>query len=435
MLGIAVLSTFSIALTARPISAENFICNALDLISEQDCDVPAAPVLQAPANGAFLQDNAFNFTWSPVDDISGVTYKICVSSDESFISAPTTCSEAVSETSYPAASLITNENQTIYWRVTATDGANNMSGPSENRSLTIDTDSPVVILNASPVLIGGTTPKTTITGRTTDDHRSEYTLEVTNEDGDIVDSVSASLDATETTVDISHEWDATAQPSGLYTVTLSATDKAGRNAVVSVIIEVDNSGPDLVIEGSKVIKGGSISPAVTTSDAHGIASYKWVADKTNSGPIIFDDSVKEPEFTPKIQGNYIFTLTVTDELGNSSSDDFEFGYATELETLPLPEATEKTSPPNVPAAIPPSSNPTRDPREDTEPDDKQSSQVLGTTSGSPSDPLAASNVAVLTPTDNGWSILGILWYWWLAAIVGVAAAWIALKRFLSSQAS
>jgi hypothetical protein len=433
LLGIAVLSTFSIALTARPTSAENFICDVIDILSDPDCVAPATPSLDSPEPDAFLPSNGFNFSWQSVEDPSGVSYVICVASNESFAGA--VCSDPIAETSYPAASLVTNENQTKFWRVMAEDGAGNASAWSEARTFTIDIDLPVITFSTDKNLVGGTVPIAALVGTVDDAHLTRY--EVTITDPSLNSVVAFSEDTTNTHSDVAYNFDATGLQSGVYVVSLSGTDKAGHIGRVDVSIEVDNTAPSLDISGGDVIiKGGSITPEVTASDPHGVISYAWTSSPNNPGSIDFDPTVAEPEFTPTVEGSYSFALTVTDELGNTSSQSFEFGYAADLPPLPLPSQTQTNdtqgSPDTpLPAAVSPTANQTRDPREETDSDnDGEVSQVLGASNNVPGDPIVNANTAALTPTSSGWKILGILWYWWLVATGAVIAAWLLLKRFV-----
>lgn len=434
MLGIAVLSTFSIALTARPTSAENFICDVIDILSDPDCTAPATPTPDTPAADAYLPSNGFPFSWQGVEDPSGVSYTVCVAANTSFAGAA--CSDPIGETSFPASSLVTNENQTKYWRVMAEDGADNASGWSEARQFTIDVDVPVVAFSTDRNLVGGATLTAVLGGTVSDNNLIQY--EVTVTDPSAASVVVVSEAATSTSAQVQYTFDATGRASGTYIVSLSAVDRAGHVGRVDIPIEVDNDGPELDIAGGDVIiKGGSITPEVTASDPHSVVSYSWTSDPNNPGLISYDPTVAEPEFTPSIEGSYSFTLTVADALGNTSFGVFEFGYVVELAPLPLPAETEidgEEGPTDtLPAAVSPTVNQSRDPREDIDPENGEVAQVLGTTDSVPGDPIVGSNIAALTPTSSGWKILGILWYWWLIAVGAVLGAWILLKRFVAPR--
>ncbi len=61
-------------------------------------------------------------------------------------------------------------------------------------------------------------------------------------------------------------------------------------------------------------------------------------------------------------------------------------------------------------------------------------QIRATASPSPTG--AAAQVAMaLEPTDQGWRILGVLWYWWLLPAAALTAGGIMLKRVLMPKSS
>jgi len=303
--------------------------------------------------------------------------------------------------------------------------------PDESPTSEEDVDSPTATLGVDPVLAGGNTQTVTITGMAKDENLTSYVLML---NGNVVQEQS---DLTETEVTINVPWNVAVPnkvPSGMYKFTLDATDKAGNTVNVEASVEVDNDGPIASLEGGDVIiKSGSITPSMTAKDPHDVSAYYWTADEDNPGILEYDADAPEPTFTPYVEGSYVFYASVTDGLGNVSTTPFNFGYARQLEPLPL-LTTEDLSGKLItqgtltPAVTPASTNP----GSSGDSDNDNESAVLGNTIVVPTEKTPATVVAAISPTRSGWSILGILWYWWLAAAGLVFGAWIVMKKFIIS---
>ena len=299
-----------------------------------------------------------------------------------------------------------------------------------------DVTDPVVTVGANPLIAGGTYDTVTITGDISDENLDSYILMV---NGERATSGSA---LTEKTIHIDMSWSVSTPErvaSGDYVITLDATDKAGRTAHKEVTVVVDNDGPTKSVTGGNVIiKGGSISPTVTASDAHDPISYSWTGDADNpSGINEYDASASEPIFTPTVEGSYTFYLTLTDGLGNISTDQFDFGYAQQLETVPLPtkgnpidEVRDETS--TTPSIVPTSSNiSSRSGRDEVTTSDDGG--VLGSTISAPGQVVMRNDSATITATDKGWSIFGVLWYWWLIVFGIIMTVGYVVKKIIISR--
>lgn len=432
LLGIALSSLIIIAIESRPTKAENFILNVscfVGIAGDQDCDPPTTPVLVAP--GGFVPGNSFAFSWEPVSDESAVTYKVCVSGSSSG------CIDKITGTSLAAADLIKNEAGTWQWGVVATDEFGHVSQPSEMRSFTLDTVDPEVNLSASAVLVGGNTASSTITGKVSDAHLATYKLSVVDPASGVT-ILHEESNVSVTSTELSHIFEVMTKPlaSGTYVFKLSAFDKSGRVVEQTVAVEVDTDGPALsVTGGDTIIKSGSIRPTVSAEDVHGEVTYIWSADAKNADALSFNATEKDPLFTPTKEGSYTFRVETSDSLGNVTSGVFHFDYRRDLPLLPLPTDpnTSGTDPntvnPSLPAVVSPGANATnRATSEETFAAGASPAEVLGSVVSGGGDPLASAKIAALTPTQNGWSILGVLWYWWLVVIVGVFAAALFVRR-------
>lgn len=425
---------------SRPSSAENFLTQltcVIGGIGDEDCDPPTTPELTAPS--AFVQGNDFSFMWNASTDASAVTYELCITG------LAATCVNDISDTSYDASLIVPNENGDVRWKVQAKDANGNTSEWSDTRVVTLDTIDPETSLTADPLLIGGNVPTSTFTGTVSDVHLAGYTLSITDGEGAV--AASYSEEVTKNSESVSYVWnvvDPTKLPSGIYTAILTATDESGRFGQTTLTIEVDNDGPGITIDnGDTIIKTGSISPVVTAEDPHSTdtITYEWTEDASNPASLDFDANAKEPTFTPLIEGSYRFQLVATDGFGNQTVGNYRFDYIQDLPPLPLP--TEKdpsantTNNPALPAVVSPSTNPSRDARSEVLDDDDSTAQVLGSTALGAGEPIIAATNAALTPTNSGWRILGILWYWWLVIIAFIAVLITILRRFIfkTSQAN
>lgn len=88
-----------------------------------DITPPTAPSLVSPENAATLYVDQPVFTWTPVSDLSGVSYKLEIDNDPDF-SSPT-YSILLASTSHQIENKLTENFSPYYWRVTAIDGAQN----------------------------------------------------------------------------------------------------------------------------------------------------------------------------------------------------------------------------------------------------------------------------------------------------------------------
>lgn len=109
---------------------------------------------------------------------------------------------------------------------------------------------------------------------------------------------------------------------GNYTLTFTASDDDGAVAMDSMLVAAAspsgltaNAGADqAVAEGTRVrITAGYTGPVV------GTLSYLWHVESSN-GQVVADGTTRTLYFTPADDGVYTVTLTLTDSLGNTSSD-------------------------------------------------------------------------------------------------------------------
>jgi len=425
---------------ARPTQAEPL--NLLGCLAELDCVAPAAPTITSPTSSATVsRSNAVALNWNAVQDPSGVTYTVCLANNSSFTGA--TCKDGIAATTYNAAGLIPATSGSWNWRVTAVDGAGNTSTPSATGAFTVDAAGPAVSgFGLSRATAGGTAYSVVVTANADDPNISQYKVVVTNSGGSIV-AQSPLTQVSGNPASILYAFDVTPAadfPSGAYTATLTVSDSLGNNTLTSGGFVVDNDGPVVVMTGGNtIIKSGSISPTVTATDPSGIASYSWTSDARNPDGHDLSYTIAEPTFWPKVEGTYRYYLTVTDGLGNVTANIlFTFGYSPELAVVPLPviptdSLSDKLASGETlfPASVSPSASPSRDAQNET--GANGIANVLGGTIGNAPGQLSPNDGAsVIAPTSGGWSIFGVLWYWWIGviAVLGTATYFVKKIAFL-----
>jgi len=425
---IALTVMISVSLT-RPTRAVSI---SLTCVVSVDCIPPATPAGTSPAAGTLLGTNNVALAWDAVPDAA--SYRACIANNTGFTNQ---ACQTVSGTSADVTSAISASDQTWYWRVIAVDAAKNESDWSQTRSFTTDTAGPVISdFVLSRAIAGGTQGLMSVTGSVTDPSLKRYDIIITNSAGTQV-QLPANFDDLSTPATVSYGFNAGVFPSDTYTVTLTASDAVGHQTVATGNVIVDNTGPTVGITGGNtIIKSGSISPTVTATDPRGIASYAWTSDDRNPDAQDLSYTIPEPTFSPKVEGTYRYYLTVTDGLGNVTANVlFSFDYAPDLAAVPLPTiptdnlgdklATNATL---FPAAVSSNANPSRDAQSELG-TSSGIANVLGSTIGNAPGQLSPTDGAsVIAPTSGGWSIFGVLWYWWIAVIGVLGTATYFIKK-------
>lgn len=123
--------------------------------------------------------------------------------------------------------------------------------------------------------------------------------------------------------------------AGTYDVTLNVTDNEGNWHTDDLVVTVlDITSPTANAGGDRsCIPGDTVELNGSSSiDNVGIATYIWTFTYNGMGKSL---SGKDNEYTFDDLGDYIITLTVTDEAGNAGTDNF---------TLSVAEALDETSP-------------------------------------------------------------------------------------------
>ena len=99
--------------------------------SGEESNAPAKPILSSPANSSrvgFIGKQALTFQWTVVTEFSGVSYKLQITSDPSFVNLTIPEVSGLTETSYTLPQGQALPYGTYYWRAKAIDSAQNDSG-------------------------------------------------------------------------------------------------------------------------------------------------------------------------------------------------------------------------------------------------------------------------------------------------------------------
>lgn len=296
----------------------------------------------------------------------------------------------------------------------------------------VDMTKPTVAISTDLTLAGGTKNVVNLTGMVLDDNLASYTLAV--KDGAILQQGTG---LTDTNISINVPWNVSTPqllPSHSYVITLDATDKAGNTAHTETTVDVDNDGPTVALGGGDIIiRSGSITPVSTSSDPHGPLSYQWTANADNPSALEYAATASEPTFTPTVEGSYGFSVVVTDGLGNVSYGAFHFTYNTqELAPIPLPITADPTdllvdSTPGTPISIDTAVTPVATSNPDTTATSDDTT-VLGSAVTAAGQSAAVKSTGVIAPTNSGWSIFGLLWYWWLGIMSILIIGWRYMKK-------
>jgi disulfide bond formation protein DsbB len=304
----------------------------------------------------------------------------------------------------------------------ARDAAGNKDANSvQTINVVVDNMKPTVLLDAITSPVGGFTKNLDITGKVNDANLASYQLIATDDATGVVVADTGVIPTTTGGAINPYAWDVSTLPSGTYTVTLTATDVLGQSSSQSQDVTVNNTPPTIIYNAAdNSATGNKITPSITVTDPNTPYTASWTANTSNPVGAIYDSTSIDPTFTLLNSGTYKYTLTVTDALGNTSSQPVTFSYTAPLLTK-LTQATTTTPLP----ITPPQTTNTTNTGDNTVAD--TTGQVLGaqTTKPNPDDKGSVKGATTTKSTNNNntWSFLGLAWYWWLLILAVIAAIW------------
>jgi len=219
---------------------------------------------------------------------------------------------------------------------------------------------------------------------------------------------------------------------GTYIIRAKVYDNAGNRNIstyLTLIIDgtapVVDAGPDQNVSShSATLNGGSDNAT----------SYEWTLLSGSGTASFVDASAASTSVTVTAYGTYEFQLKATDAVGNSSTDVVSVAFTQPIvvpadddsirDLVAAPSRLANTavqSSPDVASAI-------ASEGVDNEGD------VLGTNTEEKAD-TPIEKVAALAPSEQGWKLWGISWYWWLLALAVLGTgSWYAARLHRNRKA-
>lgn len=216
--------------------------------------------ITSPTDGAFLQSNTPTITWTVTDDDSGVdpdSITITVNSEaptkDGITKNPTAggydCSYTIPVALSEGANVI---------KIDAADNDGN-NADQKTVNFTVDTVVPELVITAPAEGLVTNNNEITVSGTTNDVTSAPVTLTV-DVNGDGPQDVLVDAGSFTTTVQLR---------GGSNTITIVATDKAGKTTMITRTVTVDTGGPiinSVSITPNPVTAGGTITIAVSVTD-------------------------------------------------------------------------------------------------------------------------------------------------------------------------
>lgn len=248
----------------------------------------------------------------------------------------------------------------------------------------------------------------------------------------------------------------TSAVEGEYCITAVARDSAKNNSTaqhVKVVIDHTNPTLNVTTPTNNDVFGGFGKKQITLTshmeDAWGLQQYFINITPVSSLSTLStedEETSPTPTFTAEASldvitifdaddfedGEYVITVRVTDKAGNVTEENrtifiqhpaplpggqgagIDTGSNAETDTL-AQLAERLTQPFSLPQSFASSTG-----------GSDLNQQVLGLENTDTTDVAGGEQVAAAVPSTEGWKLFGVAWYWWLllAAVLGVATAWI-----------
>lgn len=246
--------------------------------------------------------------------------------------------------------------------------------------------------------------------------------------------VSESIENVDGWTQVGSVWTREHNVNGSYFVTIE--DLAGNTKTINYSVNsIDNVPPAVTVTSATRNSNGTYTLTGTTSDA----SDDVAVSVNGASALPATVAGTTWQFVTQIlaDGLYTVAVTSTDEYGNSGSLSPVYSFTAVAPFLGgngLSEEAELvvTDLSNVPGAAQVGATPqtfaaaTGVTGEDT---DQNDTAILGAQTSK--QPAAAA--PAIEATESGWKIFGLAWYWWLAILAAIAAAWWAIAGYRRRQ--
>lgn len=225
-----------------------------------------------------------------------------------------------------------------------------------------------------------------------------------------------------------------ADVSGEGTYTVVATDKAG-NTSATVTFTIDNTAPVLTDLTATQNDDNTFTLSVMTNDP---APVTFKVDGVEVPGAIRQGGINGPWTWIAVTGvlpvssRHTFAASSTDSAGNLSSTPVSTFFVAPPETTTLGDGTAPLNRQLATATTTPTADLFATRGSDTAVSDEEGSdegEVLGT-----EDSSSPAGNAALAPSDQGWKLWGIAWYWWLLAAAALAGIWWMIAAWRRRQA-
>lgn len=409
-----------------------------------DVLAPTVPTDGRPHN-VVVTTHTFDFTWQPSEDnqAAALRYQLRASTDSSQAGdMPDATSKAKYSTLFEANSLAFQSLEDAmdgkwYWQVRAVDGAGNQSAWSDTWQVLVDSHGPVVGIqqpNAGELFGGPNNQIINFTAMMKDDNGiASYDIRL-----DEVDKANVTFDEPLTQVSANDSYDTAQLIDGEHVLRLSSKDAYGNQGEQIKSFTVDKTPPQIspsVVEGQTL--KGMVQLELTATEAHPLSYGITITDSGGVALKLEESSLggESEEFfaantfkydwdTKKVSdGRYRVQFFGKDRAGHEALvvrtvtvDNVASGFGTvfpgQLNDPLLDQFSKQLAQPFPTPRIFDSfisTNVTENVDETT----LDPSQIAV-----PETDRNAKTVAV-APSENGWRIFGVGWYWWLILMIAL----------------
>ncbi len=391
----------------------------------------STPQLLSPTDNAIVNGTTITSEWQSVTDATNYIY-------ESYNDAAAT---SMRHTATYATTSTTETNVTdgtvFWWRVKAVATSGAESDWSPLWKVTVDNSAPVVTMSGDKPVVGSTFNLSATATDVSGVGGCQY--QIFDSTGAVVlpadgSKVSFACDGSVTPVDVS------GFASGDYTVKIWSVDMLGNASVQNAAQQtftVDHIAPvaTVAIMSTANPMASTDIKLAGTVDNSDLQSFKLYVDGVEAADLIKNiDSVGSWAYTLSgglAQGSHTLLVVAIDSHGNastkiSSPDSFvSVSVSAYIPPVGSGNVAPLTLTQTLPQLVAPPQTVTIVPAVPITPAGQNDQAVLGAkTSKDDSNANVAATPSVVAPSETGWKLLGIAWYWWLLALaIGVGSMW------------